>query len=746
LEFELKAALLFIKKMSDLSKVTFFSGSQSWRMAASLRLRLWSKVRVLSRSLLQADRDLLLLSENLSYAGAVCLQAELKHPLTIVLCARPEEVGGWAKRCPAVSLHLAGDEDTQAAADLIVTARQKGQRVCFLRLGLSDNQVEEVVRKSRSLVVPCQVMDYERPDLRLWHPPLESRGWPHCQALGFGFPIKTAEFTGTAFRQSWDELNAQLVERHPAWQNHLGRACVAGLKKRQFQTLITDSFQGGRSLSGGMLLAVAWEFSLWIKQHVSEQRVGIVLPPGLGATIANLACLLADKTPVNLNFTLGRAANEAALRTAALQSIITAEMLVKKLEDFPWTEHRIDLSAVLKTFSKPQLLGRRLLVFFLGAEMLCERIGLPEQGGDEEAGLLFTSGSSGDPKGVVLSHKNILANVAQIEAVLPRDLIPSLMGCLPIFHSFGFTVTLWWPLISGPQVVTYISPLEVGKLIEAIEKYRVALLITTPTFLRSYLRKAKKEQLASLNMVVTGAEKLPPPLRQEFEEKFGIPVCEGYGMTETTPVIGVNVPAEGMLSLGGKPLLGKKDGTIGRPCPGVAIKVCQAGGEEEIPCNQSGVLWFKGANVFAGYLNDPTRSALVLKEGWYLSGDVGRLDEDGFLHIEGRLSRFSKIGGEMVPHGTVEQHLTEILKTGAEEEISAVVMGISDAQKGEALVALVTGAVDKERVRQGFAARGLPNLWMPKQFVPVAQIPLLASGKLDLKNCQKMVNDSLAKD
>jgi acyl-[acyl-carrier-protein]-phospholipid O-acyltransferase / long-chain-fatty-acid--[acyl-carrier-protein] ligase len=707
-------------------------------------LHCFSEVKLLSRSPLNQiaqDKDLLLLTENLSLGGAVALQNELKADLTIVVCARRDEVGGWAKSLPPVSLSLVGAQDARAVAELIVTARQKGQKVCLLRIGLNDALLEEIVRKSRSNVVPCHVMNYEQPDLSLGHAPMACLGFPGCWAAGFGHVIKVAEFHGTGFKQAWDELVAQLAELHPAFQNHLGRACVSGLKRRQFQTLFIDSFQGGRSLSGGMLLAVAWELSRWIRKNIRDKRIGIVLPPGLGATVVNLACTLADKTPVNLNFTMGRSGNESAIRTAELRITFTADTLVKKLEDFPWTQDRIDLPTLLKQFPKKQLLWKRALVFFSGAEALADVIGLPVNGGEREAGLLFTSGSSGEPKGVVLSHKNILSNVAQTQALLTSSLVSSMMGCLPIFHSFGFTTTLWWPLISGPQVVSYISPLEVGKIVEAIEKYQVTLLITTPTFLRSYLRKARKEQLASLNLIVTGAEKLPPPLREEVEAKFGIPVCEGYGMTEATPVIGVNVPAMGVIELCGKPVPGKKDGTIGRPCPGIAIRVYRPGTDEEISANQSGEIGFKGPNIFGGYLKDPDKSALVLSDGWYRSGDIGHLDGDGFLHIEGRLSRFSKIAGEMVPHGTVEQHLLNILKSGPDDDVGVVIMGVADVQKGEALVALVTKTVDREEIRKGFAAQGLPNLWVPKQYIQVGQIPLLASGKLDLKACQQRVSE-----
>jgi acyl-[acyl-carrier-protein]-phospholipid O-acyltransferase / long-chain-fatty-acid--[acyl-carrier-protein] ligase len=685
------------------------------------------------------DKDFLLVTENLTAPAALALQSELGSDLLIVVCARAEEISFCAKVFPCVSLCLVAEQEARALTEVIVTARQKGQKVCLLRIGLNDALLEEVVRKSRSNVVPFHVMNYEDTYLTLRHRPMEGHGFPCCFALGVGHLIKTAEFSGTIFKQAWDELQAQLAELHPAFQGHLGRACVNGLKTRQFKKIIIDSYQGGRSLSGGMLLAVAWELSSWVQKNIPDQRIGIVLPPGLGAAVVNLACVLADKTPVNLNFTLGRAANESAIKTAELRFIFTAETLCKRLEDFPWTDQRLDLPAILQAFNKKNLLWKRIRIFFLGSGILSDRIGVPERGGEEEGGLLFTSGSSGEPKGVVLSHKNIIANVAQIQAVLPPSLVGSIMGCLPIFHSFGFTATLWWPLISGPQLVTYVSPLEVSKISEMIKKYQIELLITTPTFLRSYLRKSKKEDLESLNMVVTGAEKLPPPLKEEFEAHFGIMVCEGYGVTESTPVIGVNVPPEGVIKLCGKPIPSKKDGTIGRPCPGVAIRVFRPGTDEEIPANESGEILFKGPNIFSGYLKDPAGTALVLTEGWYKTGDIGHLDGDGFLHIEGRLSRFSKIAGEMVPHGTVEQHLHEILQAGHEDEVGVVIVGVGDVQKGEALVALVTKNVDKEEVRKGFAERGLPNLWVPKQYIQIEKVPLLASGKLDLKNCQKIV-------
>jgi acyl-[acyl-carrier-protein]-phospholipid O-acyltransferase/long-chain-fatty-acid--[acyl-carrier-protein] ligase len=307
-----------------------------------------------------------------------------------------------------------------------------------------------------------------------------------------------------------------------------------------------------------------------------------------------------------------------------------------------------------------------------------------------------------------------------------------------VFHSFGFTVTLWWPLAGGPRVVTYVSPLETTKLSEIVQTHGVSLMVTTPTFLRSFLRKADPAQLKSLELVITGAEKLPTPLLQQFEEKFGVPVCEGYGMTEASPVISFNLTDE-LVRSARRRLPGRVIGTVGRPLPGISVRVKHPESGEDLPLSQTGMLWFKGANVFRGYLNEPARSAEVLKDGWYVSGDVGRLDPQGFLVIEGRLSRFSKIGGEMVPHGTVEAVLLDILRGRIEGEFSLAVVGTRDAAKGEALVVLCTRPVDAELVRREMAAKGLPNLWIPRTFLQVEAVPVLASGKLDLRGCQNLL-------
>ena len=709
-----------------------------WRTVVRRLTGMLVDVREVSLSRGRGGEGGLLVADNLALMEALGLQSQNARPLCFFVHARAAWVGIPARFSGLLNVRVVSEDCVQGLSEQIEAFRQRGYAVCLLTRGISGADLEKIVRRSRSNVVPLAAMDYSRLHLSRNFFPLAWRGFSRKLGLCLGPEIKTADFTFARFQQLLLETNSRVVESHPALKATLAEACIRGLKQRQWRTIVTDTYANGRRLNGGMLLAAGWLLAERVKRQVKEERVGIVLPPGIAVMVANLACVMCGKTPVNLNFTAGRRANEHAMRLAEIRHVLTTDAVVKRVPDFPWPESRFDVVEWLMALSKQDLLLRFLRVLATPVSWLLEELDVPEKGDQREAGILFTSGSSGDPKGVVLSHRNILGNVAQIQAILPAKLAPSILGCLPVFHSFGFTVMLWWPLISGPPVVTCVSPLEVARILEVIEKYRVALMVTTPTFLRSYLKKARPEQLKSLKMVATGAEKLPVALLHEFEEKTGVMVCEGYGMTEGSPVISVNLPDWSIEGNGITGPMGRVIGSTGRMVPGVAVRVCVPGTEEEMPVSESGVLWYRGVNIFGGYLNEPEKSAEVLIDGWYVSGDVGHLDEDGFLHIVGRLSRFSKIGGEMVPHGTVEQILMESLRPLQGEDFNLVVMGVADAQKGESLVALANRPVDRDALRRVLTEKGFPNLWVPRLVAQVPQIPQLASGKLDLRSCQEL--------
>jgi acyl-[acyl-carrier-protein]-phospholipid O-acyltransferase/long-chain-fatty-acid--[acyl-carrier-protein] ligase len=418
--------------------------------------------------------------------------------------------------------------------------------------------------------------------------------------------------------------------------------------------------------------------------------------------------------------------------------VLTADAVQKKIGNFPWPEHTLDLKQEILACGKPAILKWLVAAWLLPGKVIATLLGLPHVGDSEETGLLFTSGTAGEPKGVVLTHRNILANCAQISAtgILPKE--KSILGCLPIFHSFGFTATLWYPLLRGCQVVTIPSPLDTRKMAEAIEAEQVKVLIGAPTFLRPLLKKAERHELRSLHFAVSGAEKMPVDLHDAFKERFGVELLQGYGLTETTPVTNVNLPDPPRKGHAAEFQHGHRLGSVGRLLPGMTARIIDPDTEADLPLTATGMLWLRGPNVFGGYLNDEQKTRAALRDGWFVTGDLGRFDEDGFLYVEGRLSRFSKIGGEMVPHGTVEQKINEVYQIDQNEGPAIVVVGVPDSSKGEALVLLTSLDLNGDDLRERLFKAGLPNLWIPKIIRRVEKIPLLGSGKTDLKGCRQL--------
>ncbi|MBM49300.1 MAG: 2-acyl-glycerophospho-ethanolamine acyltransferase [Roseibacillus sp.] len=504
------------------------------------------------------------------------------------------------------------------------------------------------------------------------------------------------------------------------------------------------------SLSYGKLLAAAIALSKQISRSTNKKRVGIILPPGKGGLLANIAVLFANKIPVNLNFTASQEAVESAIRQADLDKFITADPFVRKIPTFPWPPTR-DLLLIERILPamKPAITRWFILSKLLPAGLLSLLLKLNKSGrGDDEAILLFTSGSSGEPKGVPLTHRNVLANVCQFGTRLSLPKESGILGCLPLFHSFGCTVTLWFPIIEGAKLVTYPSPLETKRLAELIHEHQLKLLLATPTFLRGYMRRVEPELLSSLDYVVTGAEKLPSNLAESFGKKFGKLPFEGYGLTETSPATNVNLPDPEAPDDHTPVITCSKLGSVGPFLPGMAVRITDASTDAPCAVDQSGIIWLRGANVFPGYLGREDLTEEVMSDGWFKTGDVGRMDENGFLYIEGRMSRFSKIAGEMVPHEVIEGHLNKILNLDGEEERKIVVVGIPDEQKGEVIGLLSTitdDTVQQELVdiRHQLMDEGIPSLWCPKSIIPVDEIPLLASGKLDLKACNTLALESV---
>ena len=540
------------------------------------------------------------------------------------------------------------------------------------------------------------------------------------------------------------DLDEVAFQQRPELKSHLAYESFISLASRPRQELIVDRGLQGRPMKSGFLLAVSFMLSRRLTDLTSKTRVGILFPPGLGAYIANLAVVLAGKVPVNLNFTLGLSSAATCLQKADVDCLLTSERVQHKIPHFPWPEGGIiDLVEEMKSMPKVKALALISWIHLCPAKLLARILKIPNEGGELEAGLLFTSGSSGEPKGVVLTHRNILGNCAQIDATGLLPVSEKVIANLPIFHSFGFTVTLWYPLLRGCSVVTLPSPLEVKKVAEAIKADSATILIGTPTFLKPYMKHIEPELLASLKYVVAGAEKTPEGFADAWEARFGSVYLEGYGLTETSPVVSINTPSipDGV-NYSGNSTEGSRRGSVGRMMPGHAARILDPNTMKDIEVTKVGLLMLKGPNIFRAYLGEPKRTAEVKQGEWFITGDLARFDEDGFLFIEGRLSRFSKIAGEMVPHGTVEDALIKAYNLFDEEQPMIAVAGRPDKAKGEALVLLAAMDLELEDVRKKLNGAGLANLWIPREIKRVEVIPTLATGKLDLRQIQVLASES----
>ncbi len=722
-----------------------------FEVVVSLVAGVMYRVRSRGAENIPASGGALLIANHLSYVDVVVLQLACPRPIRYVgyqglqahsLFDRVFELSGVI---PISPVHPT--EGMRTA----IKALQAGEVVCiFPEGGISRTGqlmemrkgFEVMARRARVPVVPAfidglwgSVFSFAG-NKYLWKSP---RLMPTPVFVAFGRPLAPDQADGPAARRALMDLGAEAFEERPVLRRHLGREAVRALAKRPGHVEIVDRTAGRREVTAAQLLAAAAVLSRRLRATASEKRIGIVLPPGAGAAIANLAVACADKVPVNLNFTAGRASLESSLRLAGITTVITADALRAKVPDFPWPEDTRDLRTELAAAGgKRAILPWLVAAWVLPNQWIPSLLGLPRVGDREEAALLFTSGSSGEPKGVVLTHRNLLANCAQISSlsILPRN--ATMLGCLPIFHSFGFTVTLWYPILRGCRVVTVPSPLETRKIAEAIRDEQATVLVGAPTFVRPFLKKASSAELRSLDLVVTGAEKLSADLYEGFRQRFHIEILQGYGLTETTPVSNINQPDPPTVTDTAEFQAGKRTGSVGRLLPGMTARIVDPDTGVELPLTATGMLWLRGANIFGGYLKDAEKTGQALRDGWFVTGDLGRFDDDGFLYIEGRLSRFSKIGGEMVPHGTVEQKILEVLGWEQVDSPLLAVVGIPDAAKGEALVLLASREITAETLREKLAAAGLPNLWIPKIVRQVDRIPQLGSGKIDLKGCRQV--------
>lgn len=562
---------------------------------------------------------------------------------------------------------------------------------------------------------------------------------PYPVTVSFGTPLP-AETPAHKLCDAIRTLGEAAWRLRQSYRRPLHRAFIHAMRRHPFRFAMADQTRPHvsslQALIGSIVLARA------LRPHWEDQRhVGILLPPTVAAALVNVAAPLCGKTSVNLNYTVGKTGLEAAVRLAGLRTIVTSRAFVEKAKlDLPDGPEIVWLEDVALTISPRQ----KLVASFLA---LCAPVRLIELACgqktpltmDDLATIIFSSGSTGEPKGVMLSHFNIDANAEGASQMLHLYQDERVLGVLPFFHSFGYLV-FWLIMYNNAGMVFHPSPLDVAAIGELVRRYRITFLVTTPTFLQLYQRRCTQEQFSSLRVVLTGAEKLPARLAQAFEDRFGIAPIEGYGVTECAPVISVNCPD---FRAAGYYQPASRRGTVGQPLPGVSVQIVDPDSFAPLPPGAPGMLLIKGPNVMKGYLGREDLTAQALRDGWYITGDIVTLDDDGFLTITDRLSRFSKIGGEMVQHGQVEEALHQAL--GLDTQVFAVT-GIPDEQKGEQLAVLHT--LDESQIPglvSKLAANGLPNLFIPSRtnFIKVDALPVLGTGKMDLRSLKRIAMERL---
>jgi acyl-[acyl-carrier-protein]-phospholipid O-acyltransferase/long-chain-fatty-acid--[acyl-carrier-protein] ligase len=535
-----------------------------------------------------------------------------------------------------------------------------------------------------------------------------------------------------------------------SWKNYMERldtlpkTWIKEAKNVGSKLSIADST--GVELSGHKFITAVLVMRNKFKKLLgAEQNVGLIVPTSAGGSIANMATLTLGKTIVNLNYSSGTASLSHAIKLAGIKQIITSKQFMTKLKakGFDLEEaltgvELLYLEEIKTTISKVAQLSIFFQAKFLPASLLSAYY-VKRVPTTDTAAILYSSGSEGTPKGIELTHQNILGNIKQfINVVNPND-DDVMLGTLPIFHSFGLTVTTFAPLIEGIPVVCHPDPTDGMGIAKMASKYNATFLFATATFFRLYARNKKIHPLMfeKLRMVIAGAEKLPLEIRQLFKERFGKEIYEGYGATETTPVASCNIH-DAIVPDTYHVQVGQKIGTVGMAIPGSAFMIVDPESFEPLPIGEDGMILIGGTQVMKGYLGDPEKTASVIKEidgiRWYISGDKGHLDKDGFLTIVDRYSRFAKIGGEMVSLGLVETEINKII----DEESQIAVTAIPDAKKGERLVLLLEGKKDLEELKAEVRELGLNPLYVPSSYFKVDEVPKLGTGKADFKGAKRL--------
>lgn len=749
---------------------------------ALLRFIMWIathtiyRIKVLGRDNIPARGGALFVCNHLSLADASLLQAAVDRPIRFIMLKAMYDkpvIGWWAKTTGAIpiSSELRPREmikSLQAASD----ALKSGEVVCIFAEGQITRigqmmpfrrGFERIMKDVDAPIIPVgldgvwgSIFSFEGHKF-LWKLP---RRIPYPITVNFGKPMPS-DASPFAVRQTVQELLAAAWATRKTRMRPLHHSFVVSARRRPGRIAMADAQTPAITFNGALTRSILLARRLK-KVWAGQKMIGLLLPPSVGGALANWAALFCGKVPVNLNYTLSEESFASCAKQCELKTILTSRAFLEKVKLKP-PGNLVFLEDVLGArsassaspeqqpaeleFRAPSAWEKLTALFIARCLPVAwvERVlndhrpaGNPL---DELATIIFSSGSTGEPKGVMLSHYNVGSNLEQLGQTFAFGGKDKILGVLPFFHSFGFTGTLALPAVLGIGVVYHANPLDAKTIGPLVNDYEITFLLATPTFLQLYMRGCTPEQFGSVRLVAVSAEKLPERLATAFEEQFGIRPFEAYGCTECSP--GVTVNTHDFRAAGFRQV-GAKRGKIGHPLPGICVRIVDPAHPDPnapLPVDQSGLLLVRGPNVMVGYLGKPEKTAEVLRNGWYTTGDIAALDEDGFLQITDRLSRFSKIGGEMVPHIKVEEKLHEL--AGATEQ-TFVVTSVADEKKGERLVVLHKLTDDKlQPVLEKLTASDLPNLWKPKadSFVRMETFPMLGTGKLDLRKVKEVAAD-----
>jgi acyl-[acyl-carrier-protein]-phospholipid O-acyltransferase/long-chain-fatty-acid--[acyl-carrier-protein] ligase len=692
--------------------------------------RVFFRVRIAGAENIPATGGALIVANHVSYADAVLIGCAIPRAVRFVMW-QPLYDNKWLKPIcrlfDTIPLMQGSPKESLRPLRQARSVIEQGQLVCIFPEGKLtptshvqpfQRGVEVVAHGLDAPIIPIYLDG-------LWDHALSLKGgrisaarfrFLHRVTICIGKPI-ASPVTAAQLRERVLELGtgAALASRNSSAT--LSHRFIAAAKREWASQAIADST--GKSLTYGATLTTSLCIAHWLKRHSAQSHVGLLFPASAGGALANLGVTLAGKAAVNLNFTAGEDHLRYAIAQCEIDTILTSRAFVEKAK-LPHLPGTVFLEDILQSLS-----NSRKLIALLQARLLTTRYLAGAAKPDNLAAIIFSSGSTGMPKGVMLSHANLLSNAEAAAAVYSVSRQDCILGALPFFHSFGYTYTLWFPLLNGFRAVYHTNPMDAGTIGDLAGTHRPTLFLSTPTFCMNYLRRCEPEAFSSIRHLLVGAEKLQPKLAASFQQKFGVTLLEGYGCTEMGPAVSVNVAAADPERNAYKP------GSVGRPLPHVDVKIVDPETFAPLSEGATGLLLVNGPSRMLGYLGDDVRTAQSLHNGYYMTGDLAYLDADGFLFIVDRLSRFSKIAGEMVPHLKVEEALQELLGPAR-----CVVTGVPDERRGERLAVIYIGnaATPADMIRH-LESSGLPALWIPKRdnYYPVDEIPRLGTGKVDLK-------------